>query len=560
MNCKQAKIYKLLLNDTIDCPFAYHDPTLNICQDEAKAKTKTVDAFSQAYFTAVNAVDADRCHGEILVEIPTAFHHLVIEGRAVKLTIEFGVERPLGGLHFVVPPEGLNSTNAERAAHMYTSGFENCSRLWFPCVDAFSEPCTWKMEFTVDANMVAVAPGDLQEVVYSENMKKKTFHYALATPTAAPNIGLAVGPFEIMVDPNMHEVTYFCLPHLLPLLKDTCAFLHEAFEFYEELLSTRYPYSCYKQVFVDESFATVQSYATMTIFDTNLLHTKHIIEQTFESRKVQSAALARQFFGCYISMNSTFDAWLTRGISGFLGAQYHKKAFGNNEYRLWVYNTLNEVIDYEQKYGGIVLDPWHQRPGDNSFYFSNRNLHTFSPLYDDAYTKKSILVIRMLEDRIGRELLLQVFNKLLTLAIFSTQQKLTASTTNAWCNMLLSTSSFSKAIFTVTGKDITTFLQQWVHTGGHSKFHGSFHFNRKRNTVELEIKQLDTSSLGIRRYMGPLTVWIQELDGTFKHNLQIEENATKHDITCHSKSRRNKKKKIPLCTGEEVDMDLSNME
>lgn len=59
---------------------------------------------------------------------------------------------------------------------------------------------------------------------------------------------------------------------------------------------------------------------------------------------------------------------------------------------------------------------------------------------------------------------------------------------------------------------------------------------------------------------GPITVWIQELDGTFKHNLQVEENTTKHDITCHSKSRRNKKKKIPLCTGEEVDMDLTNME
>lgn len=55
-------------------------------------------------------------------------------------------------------------------------------------------------------------------------------------------------------------------------------------------------------------------------------------------------------------------------------------------------------------------------------------------------------------------------------------------------------------------------------------------------------------------------IWLQELDGTFKHNLQIEDNLSKHDITCHSKSRRNKKKKIPLCTGEEIDMDLSFME
>lgn len=110
---------------------------------------------------------------------------------------------------------------------------------------------------------------------------------------------------------------------------------------------------------------------------------------------------------------------------------------------------------------------------------------------------------------------------------------------------------------------------------------------------------------------GPIKVTVQELDGSFNHMLQIEENSLKHDIPCHSKSRRysdqspfhvcnvqyfnvflnsfivetfitlvvaaypynlsqmlflmvsfprNKKKKIPLMNGEEVDMDLSAME
>lgn len=53
---------------------------------------------------------------------------------------------------------------------------------------------------------------------------------------------------------------------------------------------------------------------------------------------------------------------------------------------------------------------------------------------------------------------------------------------------------------------------------------------------------------------------IQELDGSFNHQFKIEENKTKFEITCHSKSRRNKKKKIPLMTGEEVDMDLNAMD
>lgn len=79
-------------------------------------------------------------------------------------------------------------------------------RFWFPCVDSYSELCTWKLEFTVDASMVAVSCGDLIEIIYTHDMRKKTFHYVLPIPTAAPNISLAVGPFEILVDPYMHEV------------------------------------------------------------------------------------------------------------------------------------------------------------------------------------------------------------------------------------------------------------------------------------------------------------------------------------------------------------------
>lgn len=563
LNCKQCRVYRVAVNDTYEASFTYNDPLLEICPEDSPQKH--IDFFNTAHLNAVNSVDADRGNGELCVKIPSEVMHLVNEGKQIRVSIEYLLEKPQGGVHFVSPESEGSFT--ERGVHMYTYGYENSSRLWFPCIDSYSEPCTWKMEFTVDSSMIAVSCGELTETVYTSDTRKKTYHYNVSTPTCAPNIGLAVGPFEVFVDPQMHEVTHFCLPGLLPLLKHSTSFLHEAFEFYEELLSSRYPYSCYKQVFVDEFDEDAKPYATMTILSTNFLHSRHIIDQTYISRQIMAHAIAVQFFGCFISMYSWSDVWLPKGISMYLSGQYLKKAFGNNEYRLWIHSDLHEVLKYEQKLGGLILDcSAAPVPGsaaaiaqgkDGTFYFPTKHLHTTSPVFNKMLTKKSHLVIRMLEDRIGRELLLQVFNKLLSLASSAAQQKVTA---NVWFNMLLSTSSFQKAIFTVTGKDINTFLEQWVRQGGHPKFFGTFVFNRKRNTVEWEIKQLDTQSKGIRRYVGPLTVTIQELDGTFKHNLQIEENATKHDITCHSKSRRNKKKKIPLCTGEEVDMDLSAMD
>lgn len=81
-----------------------------------------------------------------------------------------------------------------------------------------------------------------------------------------------------------------------------------------------------------------------------------------------------------------------------------------------------------------------------------------------------------------------------------------------------------------------------------------------RNTLEIEIRQDKTHQRGVHKYVGPLSILVQELDGTFRHPIMVESTVCRHDITCHSKSRRNKKKKIPLYTGEEVDMDLSIME
>ena len=54
--------------------------------------------------------------------------------------------------------------------------------------------------------MVAVSNGDLVETVYTHDMRKKTFHHMLTIPTSTSNISLAIGPFEILVDPYMHEV------------------------------------------------------------------------------------------------------------------------------------------------------------------------------------------------------------------------------------------------------------------------------------------------------------------------------------------------------------------
>ncbi|XP_017100570.2 transcription initiation factor TFIID subunit 2 [Drosophila bipectinata] len=571
LNAKQLRIYTVVLNDVCQAEFVYFDPFQDISHKEPKSRS--LETYSKQHLTAAQLTDPDANNGELLIIVPPEGYSMIQEGQGLRVRIEFSLETPKSGVHFVIPPSSMDEETQQNCSHMFTNCYENSTRLWFPCVDSFADPCTWRLEFTVDKNLTAVSCGELVEVVMTPDLRKKTFHYTVTTPVCAPNIALAVGPFEIYVDPHMHEVTHFCLPGMLPLLKNTVRYLHEAFEFFEETLSTRYPFSCYKQVFVDELDTDISAYATMSIASVNLLHSIAIIDQTYVSRTFMSRAVAEQFFGCFITSHHWSDTWLAKGIAEYLCGLYSRKCFGNNEYRAWVQSELARVVRYEEQYGGIILDcsqPPAPLPVSSTnpaaaaskqqeivHYFPIKSLHTVSPKYVEAMRRKAHLVIRMLEHRIGQELLIQVFNKQLALATNAASTKIGAG---LWSQLLISTNIFIKAIFTVTGKDMSVFMDQWVRTGGHAKFSLTSVFNRKRNTIELEIRQDFVNQRGVRKYNGPLLVQLQELDGTFKHTLQIENTLVKADITCHSKSRRNKKKKIPLCTGEEVDMDLSAMD
>lgn len=572
LNCQQCEVQSVFIDDYM-CHFTYSDPLQTILPPEKKASAggvepRKLETFSNAHTEVIRTTDSDLENGELVVTIPELddIRGSLRERLPIKVSVSWLVRNPSAGLYFIMTDlaangnggdEGeqlVNGVHPEQLVHLYTAKRNNSSRLWFPCVDSFSESCTWNIMVTVDEHLTAIVSGELVKTKEDAEAKTKTFIYSLQIPTSASNIGLVVGPFESQIHPAMHEVKHFSLSPLKHLVSDSVEQTHKVFDYYEVLLNARYPYTTYKTVFVEGLDCKYVSYATMSIFSVNLLHSKQIIDQTYVTRQVLASAISEQFFGCFISMQSASDAWLTRGISEFLSHDYYKKAFGNNQYRCQVAQAMEKVIKYEQKFVPIILDPSKAKSAGAQQYFHVKNFHTLSPLYNEMHRTKSWIIMRMLENYLGRELLVQVLIKMVSLAQIAAPQKFSS---NNWYHLHVSTSSFVWAISTVTGKNIDSFLKQWVLQGGHVKISSSFVFNRKRNTVELEIRQNHLNQNGVRRYLGPLMVWLQELDGTFKHTLQIEDNVSKHDLTCHSKSRRNKKKKIPLCTGEEIDMDLS---
>uniref|UniRef100_A0A5K3EVL6 Transcription initiation factor TFIID subunit 2 n=2 Tax=Mesocestoides corti TaxID=53468 RepID=A0A5K3EVL6_MESCO len=598
LNVRQCRVHRVLLEAAedhfkgpvdpysriyppTDVPVSFSDPCIEIYKQDSKFRT--LDSFETKHTSAVAAADPDEGGGELTIRIPPTFFSLVQEKRPLLITIEFSLTRPTYGFHFVIPEDG-----SLESACAFTGGPPNSSRAWFPCLDC-SEPCTWKIEITVDDDFVAIAPGELLgPPEYTDDLRSKTYQFYLAHPTSAPSIGLAVGAFDIFPDPNESTgttiITHFCPKGLLPLLEHTIQPLAGVVEYYEGELASQFPFHSLKTVFVDRAFEDHQSFASLIVFSVDLLHSARIIDQAIATRRVFAFAVAQQFFGCALQAETWCGAWLPYGIAGYLAGLYQKRVFGNNEYRYLIANEMRTVTMYEHTRHGIILDP--SNTIRKNTYFSLKHPQVLSPEYLNVYIKKSHLVIRMLGMRFGQRVILQVFNKLFALARLSTNQssgsdeELSTDVASApgnaassgrdgvvppllsdenRSNLLLSTEFFRRIISTVTGQDIENFLDQWVFKPGHVRLFAKFHFNRKRNVVELELKQ-DLQSRSTLNYTGPLTAMLQELDGPFMHTFKLEEGRTSRDLQCHSKSRKHKKKKIPLSNGDEVEMDLGRID
>jgi transcription initiation factor TFIID subunit 2 len=581
LNLKQCKIFTIVINKVNEAPFEFCDP-LRMKIGGNDDSRRDLHVFLASEELAGLSVDADEGNGELSITIPESCRDSIKKNQPLSVAIEFCLEEPKGGIRFLSHNDETSNGKCDFNEVLMCTTIDHNPHYWFPCVNSYNELCTWKIEVVVEEDLNVVASGNLIEcedlatigselgldgssMAIGNGLKK--YHYFLSTPTCAPNIGLCVGCFDSLSDESMPEVSYyFENVGLEDLVKQTTNSLHEVFEFYEDLFSISFQHTSYKQVYVSNILEDYLTFSGLTIMNVNVLHPTSALDQAIKTKKLMSQVISQQFFGSFLTMNNMNEWWLITGLASFYSGLYVKKLFGNNEYKYMLHKKMKEVCTFEREQGQIVLDFNYAGQVMGSFKESF-NKHQASTQYSYRYhlmgapdfykaaQKKAHLVVRLIDDCIGHETMLQLINKMFNLAINSVQERST------WTTFLISIESFLSLLCSFSSKDIKQLLELWVYKPGIARLHGTYTFNRKKNSVEIDVKQDMASQRGYRKYVGPITIVIQEIDGSFTHNLQIEDsNSTKFELACHSKGKKNKKKKIPLFTGEEVDIDTSNMD
>ncbi|XP_057459543.1 transcription initiation factor TFIID subunit 2 isoform X2 [Actinidia eriantha] len=439
--------------------------------------------------------------------------------------VDYWVEKAETGIHF--EDNILHTDSQIRRA-----------RCWFPCMDDSSQRCCYDLEFTVANNFVAVSAGKLLYQVLSKDGHYKTYVYRLNIPVAARWILLVVAPFEILPDRHSSLLSYMCLPANLSKLRNTVGFFHSAFSHYEDYLSASFPFGSYTQVFIapEMAISSMSLGASIIILSSQVLFDEKVIDQTIETRIKLASALARQWFGVYITAEEPNDEWLLDGLAGFLTDSFIKRFLGNNEARYRRYKANCAVCKADDS-GATAL----------SFSASSRDLYGTQciGLFGKIRSWKSVAVLQMLEKQMGPE----SFRKILQTIVYRAQDTSRPLRT-------LSTKEFrhfANKVGNLERPFLKEFFPRWVGSCGCPVLRMGFSYNKRKNMVELAVMRgctatsdsiaavanwnTDSDSREGDGWPGMMSIRVHELDGMYDHPILPMAGETWQllEIQCHSK-------------------------
>lgn len=445
----------------------------------------------------------------------------------VKLIrIDYWVEKAEAGVHF---DDNVLHTNSQiRRAH-----------CWFPCMDDSLQRCCYDLEFTVPHNFVAVSNGRLLYQVFSkDDPPRKTFVYKLDVPVSARWISLAIAPFQILPDYHNSLLSYMCLPGNVLKLQNSVGFFHSAFRHYEAYLKSPFPFGSYKQVFIapEMVISSVTLGASMSIFSSQILFDEKVIDQTINTRIKLAHALARQWFGVYITPETPNDEWLVEGLAGFLTDTFIKEFLGNNEARYRRYKANCAVCKADDS-GATTLSP----TGSPKDLYGTQSVG----LYGRIRSWKSVAILQMLEKQMGPDLFKGILRTIVSRAQDANRSLRTLSTKEF--------RHFANKLGNLERPFLKEFFHRWVETCGCPILRMGFSYNKRKNMVELAAfrectatpsaiapttnSNVDSENReGDSGWPGMMTIKVHEFDGTHDHLLPMAGDAWQLlEIKCHSR-------------------------
>lgn len=333
----------------------------------------------------------------------------------------------------------------------------NYGRVWFPCVDNFTDRSTYDFHITTDSGYMAVCNG-LPKATSINPDNSNTWNWQLNQPIPTYLACVAISnytpvKFTYVGKSKNFEVILAAIATDTLKVKASMINLSKALQFFEEKFSD-YPFERAGYVMVPFSGGAMEHATCIT-------YPLFGVDGTLNYETLMAHELSHMWWGNMVTCESESEMWLNEGWASFCEAMFLELMYGKESF----YADMNEKLL-------LVMRSAHVR--DGSFLVLNQIPHNVT--YGDHVYKKGALTVTALRYYMGYTAFYKACNSYLTKYKFQSS------------NSIQLRDEFQK----YTAVNLTNFFNEWVFTAGGVAIEANSYktfIGNAANFVELNIRQ-----------------------------------------------------------------------
>lgn len=407
----------------------------------------------------------------------------------LEVRIEYSAQ-PTTGLHFRRP----GKTSSDRYPEVWSQGEDIDNRHWFPTWDHPADRFEYEGIFTADSKLTVVSNGELLSRTEGKD-GRSTWHYRLAgTDLVSYLVMVAAAPYESYTDRwDDRDVTYFVPPGTgeevtrLALGETT-----QILDFFSKITGIPYPYSNYKQIFVQRFIYGGMENTTATVMEANLLHDPKVHEHADDwTEGVVAHELAHQWYGDQLTCAIWREMWLNEGFASFFTNLWMTEARGPEHGAAATLDTYDKVRRADKR---------KARPLVTRFWNSEGEQRA------NPYSKGSS-VLQMLRVYLGDDV------------FFSGIRKYTKDNQHG----VVETVDLRRAFEAVSGQRLDWFFDQWVFLVGHPELKVSHKVDSEKGQLTVSLRQVQKVDGALPRFILPIDLEVATSEGSRVERVWLED-------------------------------------
>lgn len=231
----------------------------------------------------------------------------------------------------------------------FTSNPHNYGRIWFPCIDNFTDKAIYNYSVKVPRGYAAVCGGLLTDTVQTSNGTVWSWSHSVPINTYLASVALAPYKFiDFIIKGKSVEI-----PVKLAALASDTAKLRASFKNLGNAVSVFEDYYG-KFRFERVGYSLVPFNSGAMEHSCNIAYPVYSVDGTTTYETLMAHELSHNWWGNNITCSNATDMWINEGWASFSEALFTEKVYGKEAYKNYINKIHKEVLQFSHLKDGAA--------------------------------------------------------------------------------------------------------------------------------------------------------------------------------------------------------------